>query len=319
MNERPNRDKEATLQLIIFCLNRPILCENLLRSIEKHVETLGETVTITVLYGATNEDYEEGFEILKERFRRLRVNYVRKTTGAYKTPYALLLHPRNAYYFSKYAYYRNTKQIFNFKELLEQIIAESKHDYVAFLTDDSFFRVPVAFDRRMFSLLRDSARQNSFSLRHGLNLANLPESMRCLETSISWDYSARENDGHWSYRFSIDGHIYDRLFLLKFIKNILYVNPNTFEGVVCRFAERKRVLRRGFGLRESALVGVELNRVQNVSANQNLGIDNLMLNSYYRRGFHLSLAIEDRVTRFHPRIVHLGLANATTGEQVTLA
>src|SRR3989304_6177437 len=64
-------------------------------------------------------------------------------------------------------------------------------------------------------------------------------SIKELYDSTDEKFDELYNDSHWSYRFSIDGHIYNTKFILSFIKRILYVNPNSFEGVVCQYAKIK--------------------------------------------------------------------------------
>lgn len=304
-----------SLHIIVFCLNRPILCEHLLQSVNNNFE--GD-IALTVLYGATENQYERGFEILRKRFADPRITYVRKFQGNYRTPLYLLLRPRNLYYYLKYPYYRDTAKIFNFKSLLEKIIHESESDYLTFLTDDSFFFRKVSWNTSIPEFLSKDPKQHSFSLRHGLNIRNVPSDIHNTDQSISWNYANQGNDGHWSYRFSIDGHIYSRRFLLPFMKSILYINPNTFEGTVCRFSELKHVFEKGRSFSESVLAGVEINRVQTVSANNNLGIDNATLNQRYLEGYRLKLVVEPDARDFRPEIERLSLINPDTTEEVIL-
>ena len=303
------------LHIIIFCLNRPILCENLLQSI---LNNFDGNISITLLFGATDEQYEKGFELLFSRFPDSRISYIRKFVGNYKTPYSLLLRPRNLYYYLRNPIYRETKKIFNFKSSLEKIIRESECDLLTFLTDDSFFFRKVNWNDEIANLVSQNSRQNSFSFRHGMNIRNLPNSLKKVNSFIKWNYMDTRNDGHWSYRFSIDGHIYDRRFLLPFIKRILYINPNTFEGVVCRFAERNHFLNTGFGFEHSVLAGAEINRVQNVSKNNNLGIDNNMLNLHYLKGYLIKLIVENEAKDFRPQIHQLTLINGATNHEISL-
>lgn len=303
------------LHLIIFCLNRPILCEHLLQSI---YDNLDGDIILTILYGATNSDYENGFDILRKRFSNSRITYIRKFQGGYRTPRWLLLRPRNLFYYLKYPYYRDRGKIFNFKFLLEKILHESVSNYVTFLTDDSFFYRKVNWNKEIARVIHENSEQNSFSFRHGMNIRNVPLDCQIVDKLISWNYGGKGNDGHWSYRFSIDGHIYDRKFLLSFIKKILYINPNTFEAVVCRYAELQHVFNKGYSFRDSVLAGSEINRVQNVSPNNNLGIDNIMLNQQYLKGFRLNLVLDEDANVFRPDIKKLTLFNQATGKEVLL-
>ena len=230
----------------------------------------------------------------------------------------MLLRPRNLFYYLKYPFYRDNAKIFNFKVLLEKILHESESDHVTFLTDDSFFYRKLSWSEKIAHVIHEDSEQNSFSFRHGLNIRNVPLDCQLADELISWNYGGKGNDGHWSYRFSIDGHIYDRRFLLSFVKKILYINPNTFEAVVCRFAELKHVFNKGYSFRDSVLAGSEINRVQNVSPNNNLGIDNVMLNQHYLNGFRLNLVVDKDAKDFRPGIKRLTLFNQATGKEVIL-
>jgi hypothetical protein len=294
------------LQIIIFCLNRPILCDNLLQSIEKEIHQ-SKNFNITVLYGATSLEYEIGFDLLQKKYLNKNVTFVKKVKGKYRTKLFLLLRPRNLYYYLKFPYYRDSKNIFNFKYLLEKILTNSNNDYITFLTDDSFFYNKVNLTSNISDLIKTNPKQNSYSLRHGLNIRNLPHDLLITNNYLFWNYNNKKNDGHWSYRFSIDGHIYDRIFLLNFIKNILYINPNTFEGVVCRYAELRNIFKNAYSFESSVLAGAEINRVQNVHPNNNLNIDNEMLNKYYINGYKLQIIYEENSKDFRPEIKHLFL------------
>jgi len=296
------------LHIVIFCLNRPILCDNLLQSVEANLLERSK-VKITVLYGATNTEYELGFEILQKKYQNKNVNFIKKVKGEYRIPLFLLLRPRNLYYFLKFPYYREFNNIFNFKYLLEKILFESNSEYVTFLTDDSFFYKKTNLNSSIGDIIQQNPEQNSFSLRHGLNIRNIPQDILITNKTLLWKFNTKTNDGHWSYRFSIDGHIYHRKILLSFIKNILYINPNTFEGVVCRYSEIKEIFKNGHSFINSVLAGAEINRVQNVHPNNNLNIDNEVLNKYYIKGYLLKINYEENSKDFRPKIEQLFLTN----------
>lgn len=301
-----------SLHFVIFSLNRAILCDHLLRSLAKHVSL--NKIVITLIYGATDQDYERGFARLQQRHQSLGVKFVQKHRNGWKVPRRLLGRPFNLFYYLRFPHYRKG-DLFNFRPLLEDVVAQSPAEFVAFLTDDSFFIQDFRWSEAAAAALREAPSQCSLSLRLGSNISGDPRPELLSELPwIRWSYGTANTVAHWRYRFSIDGHVYDRRNLLALMRRTLYVNPNTFEGMMEKRARLERRLSVGFGLRHSVLAGAELNRVQDVSPNNNLGIDNKHLNELYLRHFELELEHLPEVTCFHPEIIKLSV-NSCDGQQ----
>ncbi|OGU29004.1 MAG: hypothetical protein A2057_09560 [Ignavibacteria bacterium GWA2_35_9] len=300
----------SMLLIAIFSLNRAILLEALLNSVTKNLLSDDGLVSIKVLYGSTDEKFEEGYHILKVKIKDNRIEFIRKELGKYQTDLSLLLRPRNFWYYLKYPFFRVTAKIYNFKELLEKMLKESNSSCVSFFTDDSLILEKIKITPEILSLVNADPEQNSFSLRHGLNIRNNPSSIKSYKGFYSWKFDELYNDSHWSYRFSIDGHIYNTKFILSFIKRILYVNPNSFEGVVCQYAKIKNKLSQGYCLSNSVLAGFEVNRVQTAFANNNLDIDNAMLNDFFLKGFQLNYIFDkENVKDFRPKLINIQLSS----------
>lgn len=287
------------VSVIVFSLNRAMQLEALLRSASDHLLNANQDVVITVLFGATSEDYAEGYAKLQhELSSHGRIRFIEKHRGAYHLDQALLLRPRNLYRFLKYPYLRDTRVLFDYKERLESIIANSESEFISFLTDDSLFYRPFLLSDHVVDILRSSPSRRSFSLRHGLNIQNAPSGMTKTGDLYSWNMFAKDCDDFWSYNFSIDGHIYSRRAIMNLIKDILYVNPNSFEGFVWDAAHRKRLFGEAYCFRESVLLSFPINMVQTTVQNESLGIDNEMLNRHFLEGYRLRYVHDPSPTRF---------------------
>ncbi|QWD76425.1 hypothetical protein ICV32_01765 [Polynucleobacter sp. MWH-UH24A] len=315
MNIHSGLINKPDLQIIIFCLNRPILCEHLLESINNYLKG---NYKISIIYGSSNKEFEKGFQILQSKYRLYNIKFIKKNLGFYKTPWHLLFYPRNLFYYLIYPQFRNTRNIFNFKELLEKELSESSARNVCFLTDDSFFYREFEWNSKIGDIIEDNPSQNSYSFRHGLNIRGNDVSKKFDNMHLQWNYDLNYQNGHWAYRFSIDGHVYNRIFLLNFVKNKLYINPSTFEGIIERYAEVNSKLKFGFSSLNSILAGMELNRVQDISFNNSLDIDNDYLNECYLKNFKLKIHFDDKSKEFRPTLYKVILIDLNSQKEIIL-
>jgi hypothetical protein len=286
------------LTAIVFSLNRAMQLEALLRSISECILKLNTGVEVKVLYGATSDEYLVGYKILQERFTGNRIQFIQKHRGKYKLDQALLLWPRNLYRYLKYPYLRDNRNLFNFKELLEYLIATAQSEMITFLTDDSLFYRSFVLPQDIFNLITQEPSNRAFSLRHGCNIQNPPSGLQIIEQYCSWYMYDRDCDDFWSYAFSIDGHIYSRSFIAELIKRVLYVNPNSFEGFLWDYVRRQRLFSQAYCFRESVLLSFPINMVQTTVQNESLGIDSAILNARFLEGYHLHYVHDMKPRRF---------------------
>ena len=240
-----------------------------------------------VLYGATNEKFEEGYKLLINKFRNIK--FIKKELGKYRTPFFYFLkYPRNLYWFLKFKWMRDIKKIYNFKELVENIIEKSKGEFIAFSTDDSYIYKEFLLDDDVESILGASD-MNFFSFWHGSNLNDSPKDLISIKNKFySWSLENKEYDRYWRNRFSLDLNIYNKKLLLKLLKKILYVNPNSLEGMVNFYATSKKYFNTGFCYYESPWVMFSLNQVQTNNKHvDTVVIDKNFLNDKFLEGYKL--------------------------------
>jgi hypothetical protein len=280
------------IHTIIFSFNRAIQLELLLKSINRFDSN--RLLTVTVLYAFTDETFRAGYEKLKSKFPRFRWVPEEKHTEHFVFP-TFPLYWHNYYWWIRYAWSR--KKASNFRCQLIDIIAGSSMEQVMFLTDDSMFFDEVNVPSQIMEKIRTLPYEYSFSLRHGKNVSggNVLSLMDLLYCKIYEPGLSPE----WAYPFSIDGHVYNKEFLLKAFKKVWFKNPNTLEGNIACYLKENRMVPVMYFNEKSALVGFELNRVQNVHQNHNLDINPAYLNLLYTNGYSMDIRFNETLNNLY--------------------
>jgi len=241
------------INAIIFSFDRAMQLHLLLESIKNNAKGI---FNINVLYKCSNEEFKKSYDLLKDRFKG--INWVEET---------------------------------NFKEQTLKLM-ETALNFTCFMVDDDI----------LFGKLKENEILNEFnkdeniicfSPRQALN-TNYCYSMRCEniilpdkenEMFIYWDWKKRYADA--GYAISLDCHIFRTKEIKKMVKAINFSNPNLLEASLNQtFSEDypKEVM---FGYKQSVLVGVPVNTVQNTFENrkgEKFGIDTKELNDKYLNG-----------------------------------
>ena len=238
----------------IFSFDRACQIDLLLRSIEINAK---DVFNINVLYKYSNEEYKNGYEILKSRFPN--VNWVEET---------------------------------DFKKQTLEII-DSDFEYVCFGVDDDVFFSEIKGEEEIINALKENQDAVCFSLRQGLN-TNRCYTMRCDniilpdkedDKFIYWNWTTRYADA--SYWFSTDFHIFRTKDIKRMIKATNFNTPNTFEGNAQSVAETypKEVM---IAYKHSKVVNSPNNIVNTTHPNrvgEQFGISAKELNDKYLDGY----------------------------------
>jgi hypothetical protein len=282
------------INTIIFSFNRAIQLDLLLRSIVIHDEK--KMLSVTVLYACSGQKYEQGYDVLKERFPQVQFIREEKFAPRFVLPF-FPMYWHNYFWWIKYKHTRTVSG--NFRKQLISLIADSEKEYVMFLTDDSMFYKSITILQPVLADIRKRPLQHSFSLRHGNNIMGGNFSYR--NALLNWNVFGRHDHPEWSHPFSVDGHIYSKRFILKAFRKVWFKNPNTLECNIACYVKEKKFLSTVFSNKKSALVGFELNRVQDVNENHNLNIDNNYLNVLFNEGYHMRISFDESAnTLFRP-------------------
>lgn len=287
------------MTLIVFSYNRALQLSAFLISLFKHFKA--DDYKVVVIYNSGGGDYEKAYEQLKERFPQ--VSFVRRKKIE-KTPLSYLFRfKKNLYRYFKHENLR--KKLTDFKEVLETAVENSPHETIAFFTDDSIFFQDVYVEKEILQeVASDKDFKTVYSLRHGLNLAIKPDHIFNYKKNYAWNVVPSNPDMiHWTYMFSIDGHIYPKKFLAPIFRKLNYVNPNSFEGFVNDYTtnECRNIFNKLIFPSQNVLVGFELNQVQSFSNNNHHNFSVELLNKKFLEGYELQYLYDEKsVTDFRP-------------------
>jgi hypothetical protein len=282
------------VQAIIFSYDRAIFLDTLLKSYYKHNKS--DLFDLSVIYNSSNEIFEEGYRVLKKRYN---CKFIKESFRENRLSLIDLTYLRNIYRYLKFDYYRKNKS--NFKDVLMEILQDKIFINIVFFTDDSLIYRKFIIEEYILQKINDEPENLSFHLRFGDNYTSKPNGIEYEGNYIKWNTSDNY-DKDWSYRFSVDGQIYNKHFLLKNFKKILFINPSTFEGNVNYYFTKNNLLKKGMCFKESCIVGFEINRVQEVNRNNSLNINNEILNKYFLEGYEMEYIHHGIINGFRPQL-----------------
>jgi len=221
---------------IIFSKDRASQLHLLINSLYKNAPGI---FNLNVLYTFSNEDFEKGYEKLKEICKEnfWNVNFIKES---------------------------------NFKEDLMNLL-KSDYKYTTFFTDDD-----VLFDKVDLQTIEEALNKEDvfcFSLRLGKNTTYCYSENQNNQIVISgeennfiyWDWQKSWYD--FGYPLSVDGHIFKTKEISKLTKPLSFVNPNTYEAALQIYENFPKNMMAGYK-DGSKLVGIPVNVVQNVFPNR---------------------------------------------------
>jgi hypothetical protein len=287
------------MTLLIFSCNRALQLQTLLDSLTTYL-TIDGPLAVHVLYAASDEAYEAGYRQVRQRFPGVSFHRERQQrTWAWPQPFSYW---KNTYRYVRHAGLRKSS---DFKVLTESILTQSPHEAVMFLTDDSLFTRPIRLDAaRMQTVLDNPGSTFDLSLRHGLTLQPRPTDVQPHpKNGYVWRVRPDQtNLGDWTWRFSVDGHLYPRRALLPILRRLHYANPNSLEGFVNEYVRhvRPQLFSQLLFDAEPSLVGFILNKVQTHNGNRSFDVSPTYLNQKLLNGFALTYLYNTPATAFQP-------------------
>lgn len=276
---------------IIFSFDRAIQLELLLKSIITH--DTDNVLDTSILYSYTSEEHEDSYRVLTERYPQfewvLEKRFPKKRITPLFTSYW-----HNYYWWIKYKYSRSISS--KFREQLIDTMKANRSDLVMFLTDDSMFFRDIKLPYHPVEEIRRKPETCSFSFRHGSNITG--GNYGKVGDLLYWNRFDKQDHPEWSFPFSVDGHVYNKNYIKNIFERVWFKNPNTLEGNVACYVSEKKLLPTIFANTESCLVGFELNRVQNISNNNHLNINNQYLNYLFNKGYQMKISFDLKNNRF---------------------
>ena len=244
------------IDIIIWSKNRAAQLDLLLRSIRDHFPDAG---TVFVLYHATTEAFNYGYNKLKMKAFPFQTKYIQQE---------------------------------NYDSDIKMILDKMLTPYILGISDDCVFIKPVNMPAD-FKLENDEI---AFSLRLGNNhnyclTADLPMDIpiftRPSPDTIRWEWAMQKANIDWGYPLPVDSHIYDRKFITALLKGGGYSNPCDMENFLnqkCR--DYTKPFMRSFT--ECKLLSIPANRTNDSSNNLFNGMSAEDLNAKWLEGFEIS-------------------------------
>jgi hypothetical protein len=197
---------EFTISCIIFSFNRPCQLDAYLRSLLACFSGCNLEVIVLIRH---EEEFQKGYEIIKEYYKNIKFVYVKERRRFVNTVLPKLTNISNIYRAIKYPYIRKLRD--NFKYDLEEIIGESKGDFIMFGTDDTFFYQRFKIPTEALNIVKQYPSSRSIWLYVGPNIINKPSNFKPEGWGgYSWNFYDSKNTGPWAYPFSVDGAIYEK-------------------------------------------------------------------------------------------------------------
>lgn len=226
--EKPSAD------FIIFSYDRPLQLYALLESTEQLITGLQD---VYVIYRTSDELYEQGYQIVKDRFRD--VHYMQQSSE-----------PES-----------------DFKQLTVKAFQDSSAEYLLFGVDDIVVKDYVDLSD-VISILEKYNLYGCY-LRLSPDIDYLYSWQRSqqvpqltkVQEGYLWQFCAANPISDWGYPHTVDMTLFRKRDIVSDVIGMSYRNPNTFEAQWSGNAERiKR--RWGFCFEHSKIVNLPLNLVQ---------------------------------------------------------
>lgn len=228
-------DNIQKADLVIFSFDRPLQLYALLESEERYFKGILEK---HVIYRSSNEQYEQGYEIVKEKFEKV------------------VFHQQGS------------NPHVDFKPLTLKAAFESPAPYILFAVDDIV--VKEATDITECIKVLENYDAYAFYLRLGKNLTacysmqrNQPQPVFTEEEPdlFSWHFNKGYLD--WCYPHTVDMTIYRKKDIEGSLRILSYHIPNRLEaGWMWRSQTRNIIGKKGLCYAASKIVNLPLNRVQ---------------------------------------------------------
>lgn len=293
------------MQIVIFSFNRAIQLDALLQSVNSRWKK--PSVQIYVLYNASSEVYQSGYDMLIEKYKNYDMVFCKEEASSepgynWKLYFDLV----NLKALRRLKYIRHPKT--NFRSLLLKLLQKDSSNEVMFLTDDSLFIRDVEVPQETFEWLHEAPEERQISLRLGRGING--ESKYKIQDNngtLIWNMRNIPGKNNWSYSFSVDAHIYDKATLLKLLEKTMFSNPNSLENDMWQRTVYGRYFYECMAPIKSVILSFPLNMVQTVEDNESLGISVGLLNDYYLQGYRLEYPIPEvyKTFQIYPKQVFL--------------
>lgn len=290
-------EKVTKISAIYFTYKRAILLDASLKSIQKNFINLDENINVIYHY---NSEHHPSYQKLLKNFSK-NVNFIKRTNKNILLNNPLfLLRPLNLLWFLRWR--RIVLDFNNFKYILENILKNSKTDFVTLVPDDQIFYKKTLIPNKALELISENKNQTYyrfFTGNHFKGKYSLPKKMNVDYYNgqginfFKWSNEDRYAKNLWKYRFTIEGTIFHKDALIKFLQPILYHNPITLEALGLWESRFRNFFKYGISSSERTAASYNINNVQNLVKTPNSGYSTDFLMKCYMNGAKISCSTKD--------------------------
>jgi hypothetical protein len=290
--------KERLVSAIYFTFKRAILLDASLESIYKNFKNLNKKIDIIYHF---NQEHDQSYKYLINKYSKKNLKFIRRSKkNLFNNKIFFLLRPLNLLWMLRWRSIYNDFN--NFKYLLENILKNTKTDFVMFVPDDQIFYKETYIPKKVFDLISENKYQTYyrfFTGDHFVGKYSLPKKMKVeqFEDQGVKFFRWSNNDPYakylWNYRFTIEGTIFHKDALIKLLTPMLYHNPITLEAIGLWESRFRQLFKYGLSSNIRTAASFNINNVQNlvITPNSNHDSDDLM--QKYLQGCRLFYSNKD--------------------------
>lgn len=243
------------INAIVFSKNRAAQLELFLRSLKKYFKEFSE-LTFNILYTYSNDEFKKGYDKLFIIHNDSNLNYIKETK--------------------------------KFKEHILELVDED-NEHTIFFVDDMIFKNDFTLSSKQFKLFSLNDNILTLSLRLHKNLSYCYPA-RIHMTPPNFDsnmtFKWRGQSGDYGYPMSLDAHFFRTKDILPLLKVLNYNNPNSLESSLAMYPKNKPKM---LCFKESIVLTIPVNKVQNFNQNVYGNISAKFLNDKFMDGYIIDL------------------------------
>lgn len=282
--------KKIKVKVIFFTYQRAILLDSALDSVIKKFKNISFPISIIYHF---DKSHKNSYDFLKKKYKDKIKLYKRKQKSIF-SELSLFLNPLNILFVLRWP--RIFFKYNNFKFILENIINNSKEKYIMICPDDIFFYKKFKIPQKIFEIIDRNPNQYFLRPSFGKNIVsfNLKNRFKIFKSDklkfVEWDNNNRECSIDMKYNFHVDGAIYNKYALLKFLKKIIYHNPVTLEANTLKYSRFKGYLKKTISPIIRVCTTYQINSVQRDTSlrfNERLQLNPKKLEKLYLKGYKI--------------------------------
>ena len=303
---------KTKISLVVFTHKRALQLDCLILSAITNFDNLA--LPIEVIYHKNNSHHKSYLKLFNKWQDKIKVYYRVKNNKDFSL--ITLIRPLNLLWFLKFQWNR----IFydNFKNILENIISNSSSKFIILSTDDQVFYKITNIPDFIFELIKLNPTKSTYRISSSIHFNDIHKpndiDKKLLTTQfnkfsyLSWFANKIKTDNYWSYRFHVDGVIYEKNSLLSFLKPFIYNMPTTLEGAGLWESRFRGYFNDCMGSYSRSYIGIQASNIQNISNTPSALFDLDIMRDLYLNNFCINFKlfdIDETKYIFVPKIIPL--------------